>query len=150
MRTCSLHFPHAPLDDLDRRLLFALRNDGRATISALAAILHVSRGTAQARLERLVRERVIRRFTIEVGPGAQEDLVRAVTSIQLSGPIAGPVIPRLRALPAIQALHTTNGTWDLVAEIAATNLVALDATLSEIRLVPGVANTETSILLTSL
>ena len=38
----------------------------------------------------------------------------------------------------------------LVAEIAATSLVALDATLSEIRLVPGVANTETSILLTSL
>ena len=41
-----------PLDDLDRRLLFELRNDGRATISALAATLHVSRGTAQARLER--------------------------------------------------------------------------------------------------
>ena len=56
-----------PLDDLDRRLLFELRNDGRATISALAATLHVSRGTAQARLERLLNDRIIRRFTIEVG-----------------------------------------------------------------------------------
>ena len=139
-----------PLDDLDRRLLFELRNDGRATISALAATLHVSRGTAQARLERLLNDRIIRRFTIEVGTGAEEDIVRAVTSIQLSGPIATPVIRQLKAMSAIRALHTTNGNWDLVAEIAATSLVALDATLSEIRLVPGVANTETSILLTSL
>ena len=139
-----------PLDDLDRRLLFELRNDGRATISALAATLHVSRGTAQARLERLLNDRIIRRFTIEVGTGAEEDIVRAVTSIQLSGPIATPVIRRLKAMSAIRARPPTTGNWDLVAEIAAPSLVALDATLSEIRLVPGVANTETSILLTSL
>ncbi len=137
------------LDDLDRRLIFELRNDGRATVSALAKALHVSRGTAQARLDRLLRERVIRRFTIEVGPGAEEDVVRAVTTIQLSGPQTGPA-RRLRAMSSVRALHTTNGTWDLVAEISATSLVALDATLGEIRSLPGVANTETSILLTSL
>lgn len=138
------------LDDLDRRLLFELRNDGRATVSALAETLHVSRGTAQARLDRLLRERVIRRFTVEVGPGAEEDIVRAVTTIELRGPLAGPVTRRLKAMSAVRALHTTNGNWDLVAEISATSLVALDATLSEIRSLAGVANTETSILLTSL
>ncbi|GMA38071.1 Lrp/AsnC family transcriptional regulator [Mobilicoccus caccae] len=138
------------LDDLDRRLIFELRGDGRATVSALAAALQVSRGTVQARLERLLRDRVIRRFTIEVGPGAEEDIVRAITSIQLSGSNARPVTRRLTSMSQVRALHTTNGNWDLVAEISATSLVALDATLSEIRSLAGVANTETSILLTSL
>ena len=135
-----------PLDDLDRRLLFELRNDGRATISALAATLHVSRGTAQARLERLLNDRIIRRFTIEVGTGAEEDIVRAVTSIQLSGPIATPVIRRLKAMSAIRALHTTNGNWDLVAEIGTPDLAALDRVLTAVRGLKAVANSETSIL----
>ena len=139
-----------PLDDLDRRLLFELRNDGRATISALAATLHVSRGTAQARLERLLNDRIIRRFTIEVGTGAEEDIVRAVTSIQLSGPIATPVIRRLKAMSAIRALHTTNGNWDLVAEIRADSLSDFDRILRQVRDVDGIINSETSILLSSV
>lgn len=137
------------LDDVDRRLIFQLRQDGRASVSALAQALHVSRGTAQARLDRLIADRVIRRFTIEVGPGAEEDAVRAVTTIQVSGAQAPAVARHLRGMSTVRALHTTNGTWDLVAEITAPSLVALDATLSEIRSMSAVANTETSILLTS-
>lgn len=139
-----------PLDDLDRRLIFELRQDGRATVSALAQTLHVARGTAQARLDRLLADRVIRRFTIEVGPGAEEDAVRAVTTVQVSGAQAGSVARHLRRMSTVRALHTTNGTWDLVAEITAPNLAVLDATLGEIRSLSAVANTETSILLTSL
>ncbi len=142
--------PMRALDDIDRRLLFELRNDGRATVSALAKALHVSRSTAQARLDRLLRDRVIRRFTIEVGPGAEEESVRAVTTIQVSGAQAAAVARHLRGMSTVRALHTTNGTWDLVAEITAPHLVALDATLSDIRAHSGVSNTETSILLTPL
>ncbi len=142
--------PMRPLDDIDRRLLFELRNDARAPVTALAQAVHVSRGTAQARLDRLVRDGVIRRFTIEVGAGAEDDVVRAVTTIQVSGPQAGPVARHLRGMTSVRALHTTNGTWDLVAELSAPSLVVLDATLSEIRSLAGVANTETSILLRPL
>ncbi|WP_164311377.1 AsnC family protein, partial [Streptococcus pneumoniae] len=41
-------------DDLDRRMVAVLRQDGRAPLSKLAAILGVSRGTVQMRLERLL------------------------------------------------------------------------------------------------
>lgn len=139
-----------PLDDIDRRLLFELRGDGRAPVTALAKALHVSRGTVQVRLDRLVRDGVIRRFTIEIGAGADDDVVRAVTTIQVSGPQAGPVARHLRGMTSVRALHTTNGTWDLVAELSAPNLGMLDATLTEIRSLSGVANTETSILLRPL
>jgi len=46
-------------------------------------------------------------------------------------------------------LHTTNGRWDIVAELRAENLEDFDRALERIRLIPGIANTETNILLSS-
>ena len=47
------------VDALDERLIALLRADGRAPISQVAASLHVSRGTAQNRLDRLIEAGVI-------------------------------------------------------------------------------------------
>ena len=44
-------------------------------------------------------------------------------------------------------MHTTNGRWDLVAELDTDSLAAFSAALDEIRRIPGIAATETSILL---
>jgi hypothetical protein len=44
-------------------------------------------------------------------------------------------------------VHTTNGAWDLVAEIQASSLAEFDIALREVRLIDGIANSETSILL---
>jgi predicted ArsR family transcriptional regulator len=41
-------------DALNRQLIGILRQDGRAPLSKLAEILGVSRGTVQARLDRLI------------------------------------------------------------------------------------------------
>nr|WP_269328041.1 Lrp/AsnC ligand binding domain-containing protein [Kineosporia mesophila] len=60
------------------------------------------------------------------------------------------VIAKLRGLPEIVSLHTTNGGWDLVAETRTTSLAEFDRVLSRIRSVEGVVNSETSLLLTSV
>ncbi|HYN30142.1 MAG TPA: Lrp/AsnC family transcriptional regulator [Dermatophilaceae bacterium] len=138
------------VDDLDRQLLARLSADARTPAATLAAALHVSRGTVQARMARLVASGVIRRFTVELAPEVEARAVRALTTVQLSHASPRSVAAALRALPAVSALHTTNGTWDLVAELRAGTLSELDAALSDIRAIRGVANTETSILLTEL
>jgi DNA-binding Lrp family transcriptional regulator len=50
----------------------------------------------------------------------------------------------------LQTLHTTNGGWDLVAEIRTNSLASFDRVLVQIRSVEGVVNSETSLLLTSV
>ena len=55
----------------------------------------------------------------------------------------------LRGNPNVVALHTTNGRWDLIAELRADNLETFDRVLNGIRKVQGIANTETSILLST-
>lgn len=135
------------LDDIDRALLTRLRDDGRVPVAALAQELHVSRGTAQTRLNRLVAEGVIRRFTVELDPDHEHQLVRAVTTVQLHGTTTTSVARALLRIPEVAEVHATNGNWDLVAELRAATLADLDRALVELRAVRGVANTETSILL---
>jgi DNA-binding Lrp family transcriptional regulator len=52
-------------------------------------------------------------------------------------------------MPNVVALHTTNGRWDLIAELRAETLEAFDEVLNVIRLADGIATTETSILLST-
>ena len=138
------------VDALDQRLIALLRADGRAPISQIAAALHVSRGTAQNRLDRLIEAGVILGFTVRVRQDIDEHLIRALTTIQLAGKTTTAVIARLRGIPEIRALHTTNGTWDLIVEIGVDTLPDLDRALGTIRAIDGIRSSETSILLTSM
>ncbi len=138
------------LDSLDRALIARLRADGREPVATLAKELHAARGTIQSRITRLLSEGVIRRFTVELDPGLEMQTVRALTTIALTGTTSRAVLPALRAIPAIRSVHTTNGTWDLVAEVVTGNLSELDGALGAIRAIRGVSTTETSILLASI
>ena len=138
------------VDSLDQRLIALLRADGRASMSQVAAALHVSRGTAQNRLDRLIQAGVILGFTVRVRQDLDERLIRALMTIQLAGETTTAVIARLRGIPEIRTLHTTNGTWDLIAEIAVDTLPDLDRVLGTIRAIDGIRSSETSILLTSM
>ena len=137
------------VDPLDQRLIALLRADGRASMSQVAAALHVSRGTAQNRLDRLIQAGIILGFTVRVRQDIDERLIRALMTIQLAGKTTTAVIARLRGIPEIRTLHTTNGTWDLIAEIAVDTLPDLDRVLGAVRSIDGIRSSETSILLAS-
>nr|WP_269809800.1 Lrp/AsnC family transcriptional regulator [Kineosporia rhizophila] len=134
---------------MDRRLVAALRADAREPAASLARRLGVTRGTVTQRVERLQNSGVILGFTARVRDETVGD-VRAVSFIEIEGRATAQVIEGLRGLPQIVSLHTTNGAWDLVADIRATSLSEFDAVLGRIRSVDGVLNSETSLLLSSL
>jgi DNA-binding Lrp family transcriptional regulator len=69
--------------------------------------------------------------------------------VAVEGNRGGDVLRALRGDPAVVSLHTTNGRWDIVAELRADSLEAFDRVLSSIRLIDGIAQTETSILLST-
>jgi len=138
------------LSDLDRRLLAALREDGRAPVAELARRLGVTRATVTSRMDRLVAEGVIVGFTVRVREDAAVNDVRAISLIEVEGRSADAVIRRLRGFTEIEALHSTNGSWDLVAETHTRNLAEFDRLLGRIRSIDGVLNSETSLLLTSV
>ncbi len=137
-------------DDLDRALIGILRKDGRAPLSKIAALLTVSRATVQSRLDRLIESGAVLGFTVRVRQDEDGSAVRAIMSIEVAGKSTRAVIKSLRGVPELHALHTTNGAWDLIAEIRAGSLQDFDRVLRIVRETEGVANSETSILLSSV
>lgn len=136
------------LDDTDRELLALLRIDARTPVSTLAAKLKVARATVQNRMKRLERDGVIVGYTVRVKPQADAQRIRALMTIAVEGH-GGEVLRALRGHPNVTGLHSTNGRWDLVAELRADTLEAFDRALGNIRLIPGIASTETSLLLST-
>jgi DNA-binding Lrp family transcriptional regulator len=137
------------IDDTDRELIALLREDGRATVAALAAKLKVARGTVQNRMARLQRDGVIVGYTVRLRPQIEAHRIRALMSVAVDGNRGPEVIKALRGHPNVSALYTTNGRWDIVAELQAESLEAFDQVLGAIRLVDGIASTETSLLLST-
>lgn len=138
------------MDELDRKLLALLRADSRTPAAALATRLKVSRGTVQNRIARMQAQGVIQAFTVRTRPEMEAQRVRAVMSIAIEGERSAAVIRRLKGFPAVDRVYTTNGRWDLIAELDVANLAAFSRALDEIRTVEGISMTETSILLASV
>lgn len=137
------------LDDTDRELLALLRHDARLPVATLAARLKVARGTVQNRMKRLERDGVIVGYTVRVKPQAEAHRIRALMTIAVDGNRGAEVLKALRGHPNVTGLHSTNGRWDLIAELRADSLEAFDRALGNIRLIDGIASTETSLLLST-
>jgi DNA-binding Lrp family transcriptional regulator len=137
------------VDSTDQQLLSLLRDDARLSVAALAKTLQVARGTVQNRLARMERDGIIVGYTVKLKPQAEDQRIRALMTVAVEGNRTDEVIRSLRGDPAVCALHTTNGRWDIVAELRTDSLEAVDKVLSRIRLIDGISNTETSLLLSS-
>lgn len=138
------------MDDVDRKLLALLRVDARAPVARLAKAVNLSRGAAQNRIDRMIARGDITGFTIRANAGSDRDRVRAIMAIAVEGERSAAVLRRLRGIAAVEAVHMTNGRWDMIAELGTESLAGFSAALDEIRLVEGIAATETSLLLTTV
>ena len=135
------------MDITDQKLIAALRQDGRASISALAATLNLTRTTVRSRMQSLQQSGEIIGFTAVLRGDAAHAPVRSQMMIEIEGRGTERVIRQLSAMPSVDALHTTNGKWDLIAELSADSLEELDGILRQIRLLEGIATSETNLLL---
>lgn len=135
------------MDDTDRQLIALLRKDARASIATLAAKLGVSRGTVTNRLRKLEDEHLIVGYSVRLRPDAEPNQIRAWMGVLVEGNQTRAVMAALLGEPGVAALHDTNGRWDLLAELRAESNAELSAVLERVRLIKGIANTETSILL---
>jgi DNA-binding Lrp family transcriptional regulator len=137
------------VDDTDRELIGLLRNDARASVASLAKALGVSRGTVQNRMARLAASGTIVGYTVRLKPDVEEQRIHAFMTVAVEGNQVDAVIKALRGEPAVTSLYSTNGRWDIVAELRADSLEGFDRVLGRIRLIEGISPTETSLLLST-
>jgi len=137
------------MDDIDRELLALLRANARLPLVEIARQLKVARGTALNRIAKLERNGTIVGYTVRLKPQTEAHRMRALMTIAVEGNAADDVIRSLRGDPSVETLHTTNGRWDIIAELRADSLEEFDRILSRLRRVEGISSTETSLLLST-
>ena len=137
------------MDDMDGRLIAALRHDARASLSDLAAGLNVSRTTLRSRLARLQQRGEIVGFSVITRADVARDPVRGMMMIGIEGRGAARIKRQLATMAELRAIHSTNGRWDLIVEIGSATLADFDKVLDRIRQLDGVMSSETSLLLST-
>jgi DNA-binding Lrp family transcriptional regulator len=137
------------LDDLDQRLIAELRRDGRASLSDLADRIGLARATVRVRLERLQARGEIVGYTVLTRSDVSASPVRGLMMIEIEGRGQEKITARLIGLPEVQAVHSTNGKWDLICEFGARTFEELDALILKVRSYDGVLASETNLYLST-
>lgn len=89
-------------------------------------------------------------FTVITRADLTASPVRGLMMIAIEGRGTERIIARLAGLPEVTAVHSTNGRWDLIAEIGTRTLEELDSVgLMKVRGYEGVLASETSLLLST-
>lgn len=133
-----------PLDDTDRGLLAELTADGRASMRGLAERLHISRANAYARVERLLRDGVIRGFSARLDPERAGLRTSAYVTCSIEQNAWREVSTRLREIRYVDHVALVGAEVDVVALVRAPDNAALRrVVLEEIQAIPGVESTRT-------
>jgi DNA-binding Lrp family transcriptional regulator len=135
-------------DAVDVRILQALVEDPRLTVSELATRAGVVRNTAQARLERLHREGVLGANDRAVDVRTLGFSVGAVIAIQLRHAEIDDAVAALERNPAVLLVEEVAGAHgDLLVRVAATSTEDLQRVVHSILSTPGVVSTTTQVVL---
>ena len=135
------------LDDLDKKILAYLQEDGRMTFVTLAAQLGVSEGTIRKRVKRLEESGVLKTMGVTDPLKMGLDTV-AFIWFKVERHHLEKVIVALKELAAVRYLVVTTGGYDLVAMVVLPNRTQLVTLLNDkLSQIEGIISTETSIVL---
>ena len=137
------------MDETDRRLIDALRDNARAPTAELARRLGLSRTTVQSRLERLERSGVVTGYTVRLAEAHLLGEIHAYVLMTVTPRHAPAVIAAVRRLPTVRLLQSVSGPFDLLARVAAPNVAEMDALIDTLGALDGVERTTSSVVLST-
>jgi Lrp/AsnC family transcriptional regulator for asnA, asnC and gidA len=134
------------LDDVSKAIVEQLQQDGRRSYADIGKHVGLSEAAVRQRVQRLTETGVMQ--IVAVTDPMQLGFYRqAMIGIRVSGDVR-EIADRLAALPAIDYVVLTAGTFDLLVEVVCENDDDLIELLNaEIRTLPGVVSTDTFVYL---
>lgn len=136
------------LDDVDRRIVDLLREDGRLSFRAVAEQAHISRANAYTRIERLKDSGVITGFRAMVDPERYGYTVSAYLAVKLRQRSWKDFVARLREIPEIEHAVMVSGEYDGLLLVRTTDARSLrDVVLERLQTMPEVLGTQTMFIL---
>ncbi len=137
------------MDNIDQRLILALRENGRASTAQLARLVGRSRTSVQSRIERLEKQGVIVGYSVRLAPEHGVGAVRAHVMIKVGAKATRAVAAALRSIEQVRVVHSVSGEADLIAVAATASVAEMDQVIDRIGALDGVERTTSSIILST-
>ncbi len=133
----------------DEKLLSLLKLNGRESVSSLARKMGVSRTTIQDRIKKLEENGTIAGYSVRLGPESSGQQISAFVEITLEPHRLPAIVPELKAIAAIDVIHTVSGKFDLIVKLSETTPQRIDAVLDMIGQIKGISQTSSAIILST-
>ena len=136
------------IDEKDRLLIAALRQDSRQSLVALARHAGLSRSAAHERLRRLEARGIVAGYTIRLGVDDRSATVKALVAVAFQpGKNCDHIVPHLSGMPTVVACWSLAGAVDLMLLVECASNGDLDIIRRQISLISGVATVQTHVAL---
>ena len=132
------------MDSLDREILAILRRDSRTPYTEIADRVGTSEGTVRNRVERLLEEGIIERFTVATRTGN----VKAMIEVGVAVDVDTTEVSELMAEWAeVDFVWQVSGEEDIVVVADTTDTGALNDLITKARELDEVVSTKTRLIL---
>lgn len=135
------------LDEKDKLILRELWIDSSQSVREIAEKLGMPRTTVQERINKMKREGIIKRFTIEID---HSKLGKSTTAFILVSFMPGPQVSqkelakKISELPDVEEVYLITGEWDIIVKVRGSSIQEIgDLVVERIRMMDGVARTVT-------
>jgi DNA-binding Lrp family transcriptional regulator len=135
------------MDEIDRKIIQILKQNGRATYGEIGKAVGLSEGAVRKRIKDLISSGVIRRFTLKLSLSEGAEAI-ALVSVNPSIPTS-EISARLLKIPHVDTVYEVTGEYDIAIIISAMSITEVNECIEKIRRIDGVIKTNTMIILRS-
>ena len=134
------------MDKTDLKILSELSNDSSISIPKLSEKINVNTSVVYSRIKRLVKSKLIKKFTIDVNDKELGYAVKSLTGINMDSKQRDVVIEELFKIPGVREISEVTGRFDILVIMFAKNLPEMHRLISEeIGKIQGIVSSESFI-----
>jgi len=134
------------VDKTDQKILSELSEDSSISIPKLAEKINVNSSVVYSRIKRLVKKKLIERFTIQVNNKELGYSVKSLTGINMDSKQRDNVIQELFKIPSVSEVSEVTGRFDILVTMYAENLSQMYRIISDnIGKIQGIIGSESFI-----
>ena len=134
------------MDKTDLKILSELSNDSSVSIPKLSEKINVNTSVVYSRIKRLVKSKLIKKFTIDVNDKELGYAVKSLTGINMDSKQRDVVIEELFKIPGVREISEVTGRFDILVIMFAKNLPEMHRLISEeIGKIQGIVSSESFI-----
>jgi Lrp/AsnC family transcriptional regulator, regulator for asnA, asnC and gidA len=126
------------------KLLFELTQDGSISVPTLSKKLGINASVLYSRIKRLMKKKLIKKFTIDIDESLLGIGVKASVGINRDPKLKDQIHAKFMETSEITSISEVTGRFDIIIEVYAKNLEALhNVVIGKIGKIEGIQNTET-------